>query len=423
MSYFKNLFNAIFAQAGQSFDLSKMSGAEIEDFIRVSGGNQSISGQSITPDSAMTVAAAWRCIHLIAGSVAVMPRDLITTTGEDHRQPAVGHSLRKLIRTRPNERQTPKQFFEMQTAWLMLRGNAYALKVTGVRKEVISLIPLAPPQVEVKELPNGKIVYIYTNGKGDKITYPREKILHVSNLSLDGTRGLSTLTYMRESLALSIDGEVAASTLMKNGTFVDGVITVPEVMSSEAHKRLTESWDAHRTGVDNAGKTPILEQGAELKKLSMSAADLQFLEQRSWQKHDIAMFFGVPPHMLGMTEKATSWGSGIEQMNIGFVNYTLNNYLVAWEEALNRDCLSASDQEDTSVKFNVNGLLKGDSKTRWDAYTKGRQWGIYSANDVRKLEDMNPRTDPEGDDFAVPPNQTKDEDELGDKPKEENDEE
>jgi HK97 family phage portal protein len=227
-------------------------------------------------------------------------------------------------------------------------------------------------------------------------------------MSLDGYVGMSVISYMRESLSLALDSEAAASVLMKNGSFVDAVITHPAQMSPESYKRLKDSWAEKRSGVENTGKTAILEEGAKLEKMSMTANDLQFMAQRDFQRYDIAMFFGVPPHMIGATEKTTSWGSGIEQLNIGFVQYTLNDWFVTWQETIKRDLLMPKDQEKYDVRFFPQALLKGDLKTQWDAFTRGRQWGIYSANDVRAMLDLNPREDAEGNDYAVPPNQTKD---------------
>jgi HK97 family phage portal protein len=219
---------------------------------------------------------------------------------------------------------------------------------------------------------------------------------------------------MRESLGIALDGEIAAATLFKNGSFVDTVIKHPEKMSPEAYNRLKESWEKRKTGVDNAGKTAILEEGASLDKVSMSARDLQFIESRDFQRYDIAMFFGVPPHMIGATEKTTSWGSGIEQQNIGFVTYTLNDWLVMWQEALKRDTINENEWETLDVRFFTQALLKGDTKAQWDAFTRGRQWGVYNANDIRAMLDLNPRTlqdgsiDPEGYEYASPPNQNPD---------------
>lgn len=408
----KYLANLAKAAVGRSFDVSNMDEERLREFLRVGGGNQSISGTSVNEQNTMKIGAAWRCIHLISGVVSSMPRDVIVRVDEKTRKPAIDHDLRYVLTVQPNRFQTPKQYLQMQTAWLLLRGNCYSQIVRGVGGKIIALIPLAPPKIAVKELPNGDLTYEYSAGEGKVVTFQRDDILHVTGLSLDGKTGLSVISYMRESLALALDGERAAATLMKNGTFVDAVIKHPSTMSKESHQRLKESWETRRQGVDNAGKTAILEEGASLEKMSMTAGDLQFLEQRDFQRYDIAMFFGVPPHMIGATEKTTSWGSGIEHMNIGFVQYTLNDWLVTWQEALKRDCLPRKQQETHDIRFYPQSLLKGDNKAQWDSFTKGRQWGIYSPNDVRGLLDMNPRTDPEGDEYAKPPNETNDDEKV-----------
>ncbi len=238
--------------------------------------------------------------------------------------------------------------------------------------------------------------------------YRSEDVLHLRGLSMNGYSGLSVLTHMRESLAIALDGDTAAATLMKNGSFVESVIKHPGEMSPAAYARLKESWEQRNAGAGNTGKTAILEEGADLVKTTMTANDLQFIQSRDFQRYDIAMFFGVPPHMIGATEKTTSWGSGIEQQNIGFVTYTLNDWLTMWQEALKRDTISEREWDVLDVRFFTQALLKGDTKAQWDAFTKGRQWGVYSPNDIRAMLDMNPRTDGEGDEYAAPPNQNPD---------------
>ena len=410
--YWRNLFRAAI---GTSFDLSKeLSDEDYADFIRVGGGNISISGRSVGVNAALRTATAWRCTHLISSTVSVMPDDLLRRVDERTRKPAVGHPVRKLMTSQPNRHQTPKQFKQMMTAWLLLRGNAYAKITRGVSGVPLELIPLSPDRVHCDHKADLSRKYIYTRDDGTTVTYRADEIFHMVGLTLDGVNGVSLLRYMREALSLSIDGEEAASYLMKNGTFADGVITHPDKMSKESYTRLQESWTDRREGIKNAGKTAILEEGAKFEKLSMTADDLQFLQQRDLQRYDIAMFFGVPPHLLGMTEKTTSWGSGIEHLNIGFVNYTLNDWLVTWDQSVEQQLLNDKERDEYSYRHYTAGLLKGDLKAQWDSFTKGRQWGIYSANEVRSFMDMNPRTlsdgvtlDPDGDTYAVPPNETK----------------
>lgn len=406
MGYLKNLLGALTGrpQASTTFDLTNMTPEQVRDFLRVGGGMETASGAVVNDNSAMRVAAAWRCVNIISGTVGSLPLDLIRRESEKVRRPAAGHPLRKVLTVKPNIWQTPSEFRRMMQMHLLLRGNAYALKVR-VGRDVVGLIPIIPDRVMVEQLPDLSLRYQVTRKSGAVQFYQQSEILHLRGMSLDGVKGLSVIGHMRESLGLALQGEQAGAKLMKNGQFVSGVLTHPNKLSPEAYNRLKAS-NAENSGSDNTGTTRILEEGMKFESIAMKATDLQFLEQRNFQRYDIAMFFGVPPHMIGATEKTTSWGSGIEQMGIGFVTYTLNDWLVTWQEALKRDVLNESDWETHDVRFFPQALLKGDTKTQWDAFTKGRQWGVYSANDVRALLDLNPREDEAGDDYAVPPNQT-----------------
>lgn len=400
------LTTAFRAAIGQTINVTTATDEEIRDFLR-DGSNTSISGRSITESNAMKVAAAYRCTNIISGVVSWLPMDLIRRESENVRKPAVGHPLRKVLTVRPNQWQTPKEFKQMMQAHVMLRGNAIAVKVRAFG-QVVALIPVHPDRVLIEQENNLQMKYTVTALDGSQKIYRSADVLHLRGLSLNGYAGLSVLTHMRESLGIALDGETAAATLMKNGAFVNTVLRHPDKMSKEAYERLRDSWAKRHSGVDNTGTTPILEEGADIAKVSMTAADLQFIQSRDFQRYDIAMFFGVPPHMIGATEKTTSWGSGIEQQNIGFVTYTLNDWLVMWEQALKRDTINENDWETLDVRFFTQALLKGDTKAQWDAFARGRQWGVYSPNDVRAMLDMNPRTDAKGDEYADPPNQNPD---------------
>jgi HK97 family phage portal protein len=406
MGYLKNLRNAVLGkpQANTTFDLTAMTPEQVRDFLRIGGSMETASGAVVNDNSAMRVAAAWRCVNIISGTVGSLPLDLIKRESEKVRRPAVGHPLRRVLTVKPNVWQTPSEFRRMMQTHLLLRGNAYALKVRAGR-DIVGLIPIIPDRVLVEQQPDLSLRYQVTRQNGSRVTYQQSEILHLRGMTLDGVKGLSVISHMRESLGLALQGELASAKLMKNGQFVTGVLAHPSKLSPEAYARLKASI-AENSGSENAGSTRILEEGMKLESTGMNATDMQFLEQRDFQRYDIAMFFGVPPHMIGATEKATSWGSGIEQQGIGFVTYTLNDWLVTWQEALKRDAIDEAEWDSIDVRFFPQALLKGDSKAQWDAFVRGRQWGIYNANDVRALLDMNPRTDPGGDEYAVPPNQT-----------------
>lgn len=405
MGYFLNLVRAaagVKPQASTSYDLSNMSPDDLREFLRVGGAVETASGAHVSESSAMRVAAAWRSVNIISGVMGSLPIDLIRREGESRRVPAANHPLRRVLTVKPNQWQTPNEFRRMMQAHLLLRGNAYALKVMAADR-VLALIPLHPDRVGVEQLDDYSIEYKVTLKGGRYLTLQQKDIFHLRGMSLDGVKGLSVLSHMRESLGIALQSETASARLMKNGQFTSGNYEHPGSLSKEAFERLKASIDASG-GADSAGKAKILEEGMTFKPVSMNAVDMQFLEQRDFQRYDIAMFFGVPPHMLGATEKTTSWGSGIEQQGIGFVTYTLNDWIKIWEEACKRDLIPEREWDTHDVRMFTQGLMRGDAKARWEAHVKGLQWGVVSPDEVRALEDMNPRPDGLGGIFYDPPN-------------------
>lgn len=417
MGYFRNLLNAAMGgpRASASFDLSNMSPDQVREFLRVGGSMETASGAVVNETSAMRVAAAWRCVNILSGTIGTLPVDLIRRVSETVREPATGHPLRRVLTVKPNQWQTPSEFRRMMMAHLLLRGNAYALKVAAGDR-VLALIPLHPDRVTVEQQDDYSITYRVSIKGGTHRVYTQREIFHLRGMSFDGVKGLSVLSHMRESLGLAIQAERAGAKLMGNGQFVSGVLKHPGKLSPEAYERLKASVSERFSGADNAGKSMILEEGMEFGAVSMSATDMQFLEQRGFQRYDIAMFFGVPPHMLGATEKQTSWGSGIEQQGIGFVTYTLNDWLKIWEEAIKRDLIAEREWDQLDVRFYTQGLMRGDVKARWEAHVKGLQWGVMSPNEVRALEDMNPRDG--GEVYYDPPNTAGKFEGNGDEPQE-----
>lgn len=389
--------------SSQRFDLTNMSADDLRDFLRIGGSMATTSGIPVTESSAMRSAAAFRCVQIISGAVSWMPLDLVIRESEKVRKPAVGHPLRHVLTVRPNTWQTPKEFKQMLQTQLLLRGNGYARRVTAAGR-LAGLIPLHPDRVSPEQMSDMSIRYHVTRPDGQRLTLQQNEMLHLRGLSLDGWRGLSVLSCMREVLGLSLQAEQVAARLFKDGTLAGGVFTHPGTLTDPAYERLRQSLAEKHGGAENAHKYMILEEGMKAEALAMSAEDAQFLQTRDFQRYDIAMFFGVPPHLIGATEKSTSWGSGIEQQNIGFVTYTLADWLRTWEESIKRDLMTPAEAETMDARFSTAGLLRGDVKSRWAAYVQALQWGVYSPDEVRALEDENPREDGEGGVYYDPPN-------------------
>ena len=373
---------------------------QLREFMRQ--GNTA-SGAVVTEESAMRVAAAWRCVNIIAGAIATLPIDIIRRESETVRKPAVGHPLRRILTVQPNTWQTPSEFRRMMQSHLLLRGNAYARKVF-IGNQLVGLIPLPTDRVTAEQLDSTAMQYKVMRKDGSSIIFPQREIFHLRGMSLDGVTGMSVLSNMRESLGLALQTEQAGARLFSNGILAGGVIKHPGKLSDNASRHLRESMEQRNQGSQNAGKWIVAEEGMTVESISLTAEDAQWLGTRDFQRYDIAMFYGVPPHMLGATEKTTSWGSGIEAQGIGFVTYTLTDWIKTWEESVKRDLLEEREWETVDARFNVNALMRGDFKTRWEGYVKGLQNCVYSPDDVRAMEDMNPRPDGGGGFYFEPPN-------------------
>jgi HK97 family phage portal protein len=366
------------------------------------GTNMSGSGMPVTQESSMRVAAVYACVRIRSGVPANMPLDIKRRVDDRTRVDASDHSLWRLFKRRPNMWQTPSQFKRMMTAHLMLRGNAYAMIVRS-RGNIIGLIPLHPDRTECKQLADNALIYEYTRKSGGRITLKQDEVFHLVGLTLDGVHGVSLLTYMRETIGLALAEEEHGASVFKNGARPSNVLSHPGKLGKDGIEFLRASLDDYRAGGEKDGKTLILEEGMKVEKLGMTAQDSQWIESRKFSRSDIAMFFGVPPHMIGDTEKNTSWGTGIEAQTQGFVTFTAEDDLTTWEESINRDLLS-DDEPDIFARFNRNSLVRGDLKARKEYYVAMRQWGILCPDEIRAFEDMNPRPDGRGDEYAEPPN-------------------
>jgi len=370
---------------------------DLEEALRA--GSLTASGQFVTPAKAMRVAAVYACVRIISGAVATLPLHVKRRVDERTRVDASDTELWKVLRRRPNKWQTPSQFRRMLQAHMLLRGNGYAMIVRS-RGEVIGLIPLHPDRVETRQNDDLSLSYVYTRKNGRRQALTQREVLHLVGLTLDGVNGVSVISYARESIGESLAMTEHGAATFRNGARVSAALKHPGRLGKEGQEFLKSSLDDFRAGGEREGKVLILEEGMDFQPMSMTSEDAQWIEARAFSRRDIAMFFGVPPHMIGDTEKSTSWGTGIEQQSIGFVTWTLEDHLTMWEETIDRDLIV--EDSDLYARFNRNALVKGDIKARWEAYVKALQWGVYSPNEVRTLEDLNPRD--EGDVYYDPPN-------------------
>ncbi|ARQ01893.1 phage portal protein [Pseudorhodoplanes sinuspersici] len=371
--------------------------AELEQFLK--DGQTTKAGPVVTAETAMREGPVYACVRILSGPPATLPLSIKRRLDARTREDASDTDLWKLWNRRPNRWQKPHQFKRMLMAHVLLRGNAVCLKVVS-RGALKELIPLHPDRVEIKQKDDLSLSFEYTRKNGGKSFFTQDEIFHLYGLTLNGYSGVTPITYARETIGLALAQENYGASQFKNGMRASGVLTHPQKLGEESRKNIKASLDEYRAGGESEGKFLLLEEGMTQSQLKMTAQDTQWVESRKLSVRDIAMFFGVPPSMIGDNSGSDSnWGTGLEQKANGFVTFTLEDYLTMFEEGITIDLNS-----DPAIyaKYNRAALVKGDIKARWDAYVKGLQWGVYSPNEVRALEDQNPRKG--GDIYYPPPN-------------------
>jgi HK97 family phage portal protein len=354
--------------------------------------------QVVTKRGAMQVSTVWRCVNLIAGTIASLPCVTYRQNGE-RREVARTHPAYKLLHDEPNPAMTAFTFWEFVSASLLLDGNAYALVRWYNNGFPAQIIPLRPESVEILDV-DGKLAYRFSLSPGgeQEVVFARD-ILHIPGLGFDGVKGMSVISAVcTQAVGLSMALDSTMGSIAGKGIRASGVVEVDAALSPEALKRLRSQFDSAHGGPQNAGRTVFLDKGMSWKPMQINPVDAQLLEQRRFQVADICRIFGVPPHMVGETDKTTSWGSGIEQLTIAFVQYTIRPWLERIEQEVNRKLFTGQYY----AEFNLDGLLRGDTKTRAEYYASGIQNGWITPNEVRKLENLDPHEG--GDDLFLQTN-------------------
>ena len=344
-------------------------------------GAASKTGIAVTEDSAMRLSAVFGAVRVISETIASLPWEVKQDAGDSTRS-ASAHPINKLIH-HPNGMMTDFNFREVCQAHLCLHGNAFIAIRRNEAGQPVKLIPVHPDRVEVKVYKDEKF---YTIDQG-KETFDDTEMIHILGLSFDGIIGKSVIEAARESIGLGLAADQFGGSFFGNGANVSAVLTHPGKLSDEAYKRLMASWARRYSGLDNAHKTAILEEGMNLQKVSISPQESQFLETRKFGVEDIARFFRIPLAYLGSLENSST-RANIEEQGIQFQRNTILPWVKRWEAEFNRKLFPG--QEDYFIRMNMDGLLRGDISSRYSSYATARQWGWLSVNDIRKHESLDP---------------------------------
>lgn len=371
----------------------------------------STAGKAVTERSAMQMTAVYSCVRILSEAIAGLPLQFYKYTESGGKEKAVDHPLYFLLHDEPNPEMTSFVFRETLMTHLLLWGNAYAQIIRNGRGEVIALYPLMADRMSVNRDSDGQLYYEYTvysddapTMKGSIVKLAPTDVLHIPGLGFDGLVGYSPIAMAKNAIGMAIACEEYGAKFFANGAAPSGVLEHPGIIKDPS--RVRESWQSTFGGSSNANKVAVLEEGMKYTPISISPEQAQFLETRKFQIDEIARIFRVPPHMVGDLEKSSF--SNIEQQSLEFVKYTLDPWVARWEQAMVRSLLSAEDKKRYFIKFNVDGLLRGDYQSRMNGYAIGRQNGWMSANDIRELENLDRISEEEGGDlYLINGNMTK----------------
>lgn len=362
------------------------------------------SGKSVTERSAMQMTAVYSCVRILAEAIAGLPIHLYKYKPDGGKEKAIDHPLYLLLHDEPNPEMSSFVFRETLMTHLLLWGNAYAQIIRNGRNEVVALYPLMPNKMTVDRDEHGQLYYEYQCGsdeaptmKGSTVVLKPSDVLHIPGLGFDGLVGYSPIAMAKNAIGMAIACEEYGAKFFANGAAPGGVLEHPGTIKDP--QRVRESWQSTFGGSGNSNKIAVLEEGMKYTPIGISPEQAQFLETRKFQINEIARIFRVPPHMVGDLEKSSF--SNIEQQSLEFVKYTLDPWVIRWEQSIQRTLLTPEEKKSYYVKFNVEGLLRGDYQSRMNGYAIGRQNGWMSANDIRELENLDRIPAEEGGDLYL----------------------
>lgn len=364
----------------------------------------SSSGKAVTERSAMQMTAVYSCVRILSEAVAGLPLHFYRYTDDGGKEKAIDHPLYSLLHDEPNPEMTSFVFRETLMTHLLLWGNAYAQIIRNGKNEIIALYPLMPNKMDVSRDKSGQLYYTYVTQpeeahtmKGNIVYLNPSEVLHIPGLGFDGLVGYSPIAMAKNAIGMAVACEEYGAKFFANGAAPGGVLEHPGTIKDP--QRVRESWQSTFGGSGNSNKVAVLEEGMKYTPIGISPEQAQFLETRKFQINEIARIFRVPPHMVGDLEKSSF--SNIEQQSLEFVKYTLDPWIVRWEQSIRRALLSSEEKQKYFVKFNLEGLLRGDYQSRMNGYAIGRQNGWMSANDIRELENQDRIPAEEGGDLYL----------------------
>ncbi|MFP5223116.1 MAG: phage portal protein [Acidobacteriota bacterium] len=387
MSWFNPL--TWFSRSPQaSYSGDPLSDEKVLELLTRGLGVPTSSGVVVDEQNAMRVSTVYRCISLLAGTIASLPCEVYRVGGDGRSVMAPDHPAYWLLHDEPSPMMTANTFWKSFVWMACARGNGYGLIGRSALGAPTSISWVHSSRVSPRLSPDKtRLHYGVSIQGGDYRLFDQDDVLHYPFIGFDGLEGRSPLECAREAVGLSFAGQEFNSRFFSQGNASDLAMVFPGAVSKEQAELILETYRQNRTGLGNMRLPLIVEGGSDIKRLDFNANDSQLLPSRQFQVEDVCRFFGVPPHMVGHTSKTSSWGTGIEEQTLGFVKFTLRDLLKGIEQEVNRKIFRSGR---FFCKFNLDALLRGDTKARTEFYKAAlggtQSPGFLSVNEVRDIE-------------------------------------
>lgn len=368
------------------------------DWVR--DGNESDSGVSVNGKTCLGYAPVWQATNILAGDIGKMPLNVWRQVNDDTRVPAEGHPAHRLLMRRPNFAMNVGVFKETITAHALLWGNGRAGIVRDGDGRPVQLVPFLPDR-SYSEVVNGKLFHFTKLGQSNTYTpFADEHVLHIKGLGFDGVSGYSVITLARNSWGLGMGQEKFGNRLLKNNARPSVVLETPGRFTETDARQILKDWETMQAGLENAGRTALLQNGLKANPLAINPTDAQWLEGRKFQRVEVASWFNLPPHKLG--DDSSDGYNSLEQREGAYLGGTLMRWINTWEEECEEKLLTEREKRSGKIcaEFDTAALLRGDELSRYRVYQIGIASTILSPNDCRRREGLNPR--PGGDEYQNP---------------------
>jgi HK97 family phage portal protein len=352
----------------------------------VNGGSESSSGVNVSESNALRYSPFWSAVRVISGTCASLPL-IVYRASESGRERATTHKAYPLLHDAPNDYMDAVTFIETRMAHALTYGNGYAEIQTDGGGRPIALWPLLPDRTSRGISPSGIPYYQVRLDKGETVYLADDAVLHIKGLGYDGYTGYNVVQHHKDTIGYGVASKEYGARFFANDASPGGILEHPGQLSDKAAKHLADSWNAQHQGMSKKHRLAVLEEGMKWVQTGVSPVDAQSLEVQKYTVDDCARIFNIPPHKIGSMDRATF--SNIEEQNLDFVTQTMYYWFRKWEQELNRKMFLPGERGKFYVEFLVDGLLRGNMTSRYNAYSLGRQWGWLSVNDIRDKENMN----------------------------------